>query len=94
MAELGNLTVSYFPLSTANVNCENPHRKPISQPPVHHLSTLSGFFLAGRFSYDLHSTILGFTASTQGGGVCSLRESDRKVQSRKEEYFEVRNSFQ
>lgn len=31
MAELGNLTVLYSPPSLANVNCENPRRKPVSQ---------------------------------------------------------------
>jgi hypothetical protein len=30
MAELGNLTVLYCPLSVAIVNCENPHGKPVS----------------------------------------------------------------
>jgi len=29
-AELGNLTVWYCPPSYAIVNCENPHRKPVS----------------------------------------------------------------
>jgi hypothetical protein len=29
-AELGNLTVLYSPPSAANVNCENPRRKPVS----------------------------------------------------------------
>jgi hypothetical protein len=31
-AELGNLTVLYSPPSAANVNCENPRRKPVSHP--------------------------------------------------------------
>ncbi len=30
MAELGNLTVLYSPLSRQIVNCENPHGKPVS----------------------------------------------------------------
>lgn len=30
MAELGNLTALYFPLSVAIVNCENPLPKPVS----------------------------------------------------------------
>lgn len=30
MAELGNLTVLYSPLSAAVVNCENPLGKPVS----------------------------------------------------------------
>jgi hypothetical protein len=30
MAEWGNLTVLYCPLSAAIVNCENPLRKPVS----------------------------------------------------------------
>src|SRR5579863_10010316 len=30
LAELGNLTVLYSPPSAANVNCENPRRKPVS----------------------------------------------------------------
>ncbi len=32
MAELGNLTVRYCAPSFANVNCENPRRKPVSHP--------------------------------------------------------------
>ena len=32
-AELGNLTVLYSPPSAANVNCENPRRKPVSHLP-------------------------------------------------------------
>jgi hypothetical protein len=31
MAELGNLTVLYCPLSRPIVNCENPLRKPVSK---------------------------------------------------------------
>jgi len=30
MAELGNLVAWYSPPSAANVNCENPRRKPVS----------------------------------------------------------------
>src|SRR5437660_6214053 len=32
-AELGNLTARYSPPSAANVNCENPRRKPVSHLP-------------------------------------------------------------
>jgi hypothetical protein len=34
MAEWGNLTVLYCPLSVAIVNCENPLRKPVSNLPA------------------------------------------------------------
>jgi hypothetical protein len=32
VSESGNLTGWYFPLSAANVNCENPRRKPVLHP--------------------------------------------------------------
>jgi hypothetical protein len=93
MAELGNLTVSYCPPSTANVNCENPHPKPVSQQLNANWGRQELPLLCGRFSNALHSTILRFTGCAQRTRVCSLRETGLRVQSQKEEYFEARNSF-
>lgn len=43
MAEWGNLTVLYCPLLVAIVNCENPHRKPVSHGPRPNWACLRGF---------------------------------------------------
>jgi mycoredoxin len=43
MAEWGNLTVLYCPLSRPIVNCENPHGKPVSNACRPNLGSLSGF---------------------------------------------------
>jgi hypothetical protein len=42
MAELGNLTVLYCPLSALIVNCENPLRKPVLHAPGPNLASWRG----------------------------------------------------
>jgi hypothetical protein len=50
-AELGNLTVLYSPPSAANVNCENPRRKPVSHLPGPNWGCRSGVsHRGGEFS--------------------------------------------
>lgn len=44
MAELGNLTALYCPLSVAIVNCENPHRKPVSHVRSPNRANRRGFY--------------------------------------------------
>jgi DNA replication protein DnaC len=83
MAELGNLTVLYSPPSVANVNCENPRRKPVSHLHGPNRAYPSGVsHRRGRFSYALHSPPLWFTGCTQASRLSSLRETTPRVQSR------------
>ena len=91
LAELGNLTVSYSPPSTANVNCENPRRKPVSHLDGPNWGRPSGLSSRrGRFSYALHKLRTWFTGCTQEGRFSGLRETRPRVQSRKRRIlFEV-----
>lgn len=83
MAELGNLTVQYCALSWENVNCENPRRKPVSQPLRPNWAIRGGFpDPRGVFSNDLHSPSSEFTGCTQAGSLSGLRETGLPVQSR------------
>jgi hypothetical protein len=83
MAELGNLTVSYSPPSTPNVNCENPRRK-----PVLHLHDPNWGYPGGiserraAFSKAVHSPGSRFTGCTQASWFSGLRETGLLVQSR------------
>ena len=55
-AELGNLTVLYSPPSAANVNCENPRRKPISHRSGPNWAIPSAFSPQPKgFSYTIHN---------------------------------------
>ena len=83
-AELGNLTVSYCPPSAANVNCENPRRKPVSHPQGPNWGCRGGFsHRKDAFSYALHSPRHWFTGCTQEGSLSGLRRSGPWVQSRR-----------
>lgn len=82
MAELGNLTVLYSPPSAANVNCENPRRKPVSHLHGPDRACSSAISLTpGKFSYALHRPLPSFTGCTQAVLLSALRETCLWVQS-------------
>lgn len=65
-AELGNLTATYCPPSAANVNCENPRRKPVSHLPGPNWAERSGFSdLQAAISSAPHRSSVSFTGCTQ-----------------------------
>ena len=82
MAELGNLVAWYSPPSAANVNCENPRRKPVSHLLGPNWAFPSGFWpQPGRFSYAVHNPRASFTGCTQAASLSGLRETLIPVQS-------------
>lgn len=84
MAELGNLTVGYCALSLANVNCENPRRKPVSHPFRPVLGHHGGFRDRGNsFSSSIHRTLQSCTGCTQFAEHSGLRRRYSKVQSQR-----------
>jgi len=80
--ELGNLTAWYSPPSGANVNCENPRRKPISHLQGPNRAYRSGFpcHVSG-ISSALHRTGLSCTGCTQPQIPWPLREWGTWAQS-------------
>ncbi len=84
---LGNLTVLYSPPSAANVNCENPRRKPVSHLPdpnwayPSHFSglTMRGFPTSStgqaRGSQDVHRQAT-FPACAKAGFGCKVEREE------------------
>ena len=81
-AELGNLTARYCPPSAANVNCENPRRKPVSHLPGPNWAERSGFSdLQDAISSALHRCSTSFTGCTQKIPDSGLQKRSPPVQS-------------
>ena len=91
LAELGKPDRSYFPPSLPNVNCENPHGKPVSHLISPSWSLASGFsHRPSEFSSALHKASPYFTGCTQRVIRSGLRELLLPVQSRRRKSIELK----